>query len=106
MKKSSCWSLYLIRCVDQSLYIGITTDVNRRFREHCTQGKQCAKYLRGRTPLSLVFCAEVGTKVQASRLEYRLKQLPKTKKEALVLGNISLSELAKLGGYCTPDEKE
>ncbi len=97
MQNPSCWSLYLIRCADQSLYTGITTDVDRRFKEHCAQGQQCAKYLRGRGPLHLVFFVKVGTKAQASRLEYRLKQLPKAKKEALVIGQINLNELAEIG---------
>jgi putative endonuclease len=94
MQTSACWFVYLIRCADQSLYIGITTDIDRRFAEHAAQGKQCAKYLRGRGPLTLVFQAEVGLKAQALRLELRLKRLPKSKKEALVRGNVSLAELA------------
>jgi putative endonuclease len=94
LKTPSKWSIYLIRCADHSLYVGITTDVDRRFREHCTQGKQSAKYLRGRGPLELVFREEVGTKSQASRLEYCLKQLTKLKKESLVIGKMSLVDLA------------
>ncbi len=94
-----CWFVYLIRCADQSLYTGITTDVERRFAEHSAQKKPGAKYLRGRGPLNLVFQAAVGTKAQASRLELRLKRLPKAQKEALVMGTISLAELVAAKGW-------
>jgi putative endonuclease len=92
MQTSSGWSLYIIRCKDRSLYVGITTDVDRRFQEHLSQGKRCAKYLRGRKPLALVYQADVGTKAQALRLEYTLKQLPKAKKEAFLHGNVVLGQ--------------
>ncbi len=90
---SSDWFLYLIRCADRSLYTGITTDVDRRFAEHCAQGTLCAKYLRGRGPLVLVFQVRVGTRSEASRLEVRVKRLSKARKEAMVIGEISLEEL-------------
>lgn len=75
----------MVRCKDQSLYIGITKDVNKRFAQHQAQGAQCAKYLRGRGPLTLVFEEIVGDKSQALKREYALKQLPKLAKEALVV---------------------
>lgn len=89
-----CWFLYLIRCADQSLYAGITTDVDRRFAEHCAQGKRCAKYLRGRGPLVLVFQVPVGTKRQAAQAEWVVKRLSKAKKEALVAGDVEWTSLA------------
>ena len=36
----SCWSVYIIRCGDGSLYTGIATDVERRFGEHVSQGRR------------------------------------------------------------------
>jgi putative endonuclease len=84
MKPQSTWWLYMIRCADNSLYTGITIDLDRRFAEHQTQGKKCAKYLRGKGPLALVFTTPVGTKSAASRLELRLKQCNKATKEKLV----------------------
>jgi putative endonuclease len=74
----------MIRCADNSLYIGITTDLDRRFVEHQSQGKKCAKYLKGRAPLQLVFSCPAGTKSQATSLELRLKKKPKAFKEDLV----------------------
>lgn len=74
----------MVRCKDRSLYVGITTDVNKRFAQHQAQGARCAKYLRGRGPLTLVFQETIGDKSQALKREYALKQLPKQAKERLV----------------------
>lgn len=93
------WFLYLVRCADGSLYTGITTDVQRRFSEHCgidgKQGKsgKGAKFFRGKQPLSLVYQMEVAGRSAALKLEYRVKQLAKADKEALVMGRLAISEL-------------
>jgi len=78
------WYLYIIRCADNSLYTGITIDLERRFQEHSAQGPLTAKYLRGRAPLKLVYSTFVGNKSDASKEEYRIKQLSKKAKEALI----------------------
>jgi putative endonuclease len=78
----SVWHLYLVRCGDGSLYTGVTTDVARRFAEHAAGAG--ASYLRGRGPLSLVFQKRLGGRGLALAVEYRVKRLPKTKKEELV----------------------
>ncbi|MEL6440010.1 MAG: GIY-YIG nuclease family protein [Cyanobacteria bacterium J06621_8] len=87
------WSVYIIRCGDNSLYIGISTDVNRRFEVHQSGGVKAAKYTRARHPLQLVFSAEMGDKSAASRAEYRIKKLSKKSKELLVTGKTSLFKL-------------
>lgn len=83
----------MLRCADGSLYTGIATDVARRVAEH-ESSLRGAKYLRGRGPLTLAYQREVGDRAIASKLEYRLKSLNKIDKEALVTGEVSLSELA------------
>ena len=83
---SASWHLYLIRTRSGALYTGVTTDVPRRLAEHQGGGKKCARYLRGRGPLSLVFAAEIGTRSEAQRVETAVKKLPKTAKEAIVAG--------------------
>jgi putative endonuclease len=88
---STVWSLYMIRCADRSLYTGITTDLDRRFAEHQSQGPKCAKYLRGKAPLVLVFTMPVGTKSAASRLELKVKKYSKRVKEQLVAGEITIT---------------
>jgi len=89
------YSVYMLRCADGSLYTGIATDVARRLAEH-ESSRRGAKYLRGRGPLELAYAAEVGDRGIASKVEHRLKALPKAEKEALVAGRLSLAELAVL----------
>ncbi len=84
MTATAEYSVYLVRCRDGSLYTGITKDVRRRMTEH-EQGTKGAKYLRGRGPLELVFQAQIGDRSLATRIENRIKQLPRVEKQALVL---------------------
>ena len=76
------WYLYIIRCKDNSLYTGITTDVDARFNRHC-EGVG-AKYLRGKDPLTLEFHTTAGNRSDASKLEYKIKKLPKSEKEQII----------------------
>ncbi len=78
------WSLYLVRCGDDSLYTGITTDVARRFQEHSAGGAKAAKYLRGRGPLILVYHVHIGSLSDALKAERRMKRLSKVAKEKLI----------------------
>jgi len=81
------WYVYLIRTARGHLYTGISTDVERRFKEHVA-GKG-AKYLRGKGPLQLVFSQKVGERVDALKIEAAIKNMSKPEKEAMVLGNIA-----------------
>ncbi|EKK4014696.1 GIY-YIG nuclease family protein [Cronobacter sakazakii] len=85
------WFLYLIRCPDNRLYTGITTDVARRFAQH--QRGKGAKALRGKGELTLVFSAPVGNRSEALRAEYRIKQLTKRQKEQLVAGELAFEAM-------------
>ncbi|RWR01486.1 excinuclease ABC subunit A [[Pantoea] beijingensis] len=76
------WQLYILRTAAGMFYTGITNNVQRRFQQHQT-GKG-AKALRGKGPLALLFCCEVGDRASASKLEYLVKQLKKRDKIRLV----------------------
>ena len=89
---SAQFSLYILRCADGSLYTGIATDVKKRLAEH-EAGARGAKYLRGKGPLEVVLEKQVGDRAAASRLEYRVKQLPRTRKLELVDGRRDIDEL-------------
>jgi len=80
----SSWYVYFLRCADNSLYAGITTDLSRRLDEHNFSKKLAAKYTRVRRPVSLVYCEEFLSRSEATRKEYQLKKLTKAKKETLV----------------------
>lgn len=89
----SCWSLYLIRCRNGTLYAGITTDVARRFAEHQAGAPKGARYLRGKGPLQLEFQAPAGDRSMATKLEIWVKGLPRTVKEDVVAGKLDLHQL-------------
>ena len=72
----------MVRTKAGHLYTGISNDVERRFKQH--QSGTGAKALKGKGPLELVFQCQAGDRSLASKLEYRLKQLTKAQKEALV----------------------
>lgn len=87
------WYLYMVRCRDGSIYVGVALDAVRRFQEHSGQGPKCAKYLRGRGPLQLICLFLLPTKREAMQLEYRLKRKSKKYKEAVVAGQIPLADV-------------
>ena len=74
--------VYLIRCGDDTLYTGYTTNVERRLEEH--QRGDGAKYTRGRGPLELVHIEEFTTRSAAMTREYEIKQLSRDAKERLI----------------------
>ena len=76
------WWVYILRCGDGTLYTGIATDVERRFREHA-DGRG-AKYTRGRGPLTLVYREAQSDKGAALRREAAIKRLPRAEKLALI----------------------
>ncbi|WP_163650457.1 GIY-YIG nuclease family protein [Modicisalibacter sp. 'Wilcox'] len=69
-----CWSLYVVETAAGALYTGISTDVERRFREHQRGGRRGARALRGKGPLRLVYRQTVGSHAEALRLEAWLKR--------------------------------
>ncbi len=79
------WYLYILRCKDESLYTGITTDVQKRFDAH-KRGKG-AKYTRGRGPLELVYRECCGSHSQALKRELEIKALTREEKFRLILEN-------------------
>jgi len=77
------WQVYIIVCTDNSLYTGITTDVERRLREHIT-GKQGARYFRGRMPEKVVYLESVHNRSTASKREAAIKKLLRADKLRLI----------------------
>ncbi len=75
------WLVYIILCSDESLYTGITTDVDKRFAQH--KNKKGAKYFYGRHPEKIVYIEEGYDRSTASQREYELKQYSRIKKLSL-----------------------
>ncbi|WP_174714882.1 GIY-YIG nuclease family protein [Marinomonas hwangdonensis] len=91
--KESEWSLYMIKTRLNTLYTGISTDVERRFKEHSGASKRAARYLKGKGPLELVWQQSVGSKSDALILEYQVKKLNRRQKLSLIEGEIALASL-------------
>jgi putative endonuclease len=79
----SQWYVYIIRATDQSLYTGITTDVERRFAEH-KSGRAGAKYFRGRSPVEVVMVESGHDRSSASIREAQIKKLSREQKLELI----------------------
>ena len=75
--------LYILTCADRTLYTGITTDLKKRIAEH-NSGLEGAKYTRSRRPVRLSYSQEYADRAQASSAEYKMKQLSRTAKLALI----------------------
>jgi len=69
----------MLQCKDNSLYTGITTDLERRVKEH-NSSKLGAKYTRARRPVKLVYSKEFETRSEALIEEARIKKLARVEK--------------------------
>lgn len=76
------WKVYIILCSDDSLYTGITTDVERRFAQHLAGTG--ARYFRGRSPRRLVYLEGGHNRSSASRREAEIKKLRPADKRLLI----------------------
>ncbi len=83
--------VYMLRCKDNSIYTGITTNVEHRMEEHFSK-VNCAKYTYSHTAKKLESVWQTENRVLASKLEYRIKRLTKPQKEQLIVKN-NLKEL-------------
>ena len=69
---------YIVKCCDNTLYTGWTTDLDRRIEAH-NSGKG-AKYTRSRRPVELIYAERFDTKQEAMRREWEIKQLSRKEK--------------------------
>ncbi|KAB0669903.1 GIY-YIG nuclease family protein [Oryzomonas sagensis] len=82
------WYVYIILCSDNSLYTGVTTDMERRFRQHA-EGKG-AKYFRGRQPVRVVYLEGAHSRSSAASREIRIKAMDRTEKLVLISGRTAI----------------
>jgi len=80
------WYLYMVRCADDTLYTGITTDVQRRIDEHNGDDRIGARYTRTRRPVELVYTEQVASRAAAASREAAIKKLTRQQKLALFNG--------------------
>lgn len=76
------WYVYVLRCADDTLYTGVTTDLARRVEEHNGSPKG-ARYTRARRPVSLLHTESFGTRSVACAREAAIKRLSRKEKLSL-----------------------
>jgi putative endonuclease len=77
------WFLYVLKCNDGTLYTGVTTDVQRRLKEHNTSTRG-AKYTKARRPVEMVYWTCFKDQSLAQKAEYKFKQLTRKQKEKVI----------------------
>jgi putative endonuclease len=81
--QDSAWQVYIVRCRDNTLYTGITTNLERRVAEH-NSGDKSAKYTRARQPVTLVYSENHENRSAATKREREIKSLTAKQKRALI----------------------
>lgn len=80
--------VYLLRCSDDTLYCGWTTDLEKRLDAH--NNGSGAKYTRSRRPVELVYFEEYDSKEEAMSREWKIKQMSRKQKMELIKNRRSL----------------
>jgi len=87
-KKNKVWFVYILRCSDDSLYTGMTSNIEKRLAAH--NGGKAAKYTRSRRPVKLMATSAKMAKSDALRLEIKIKKQPRAKKIAALQMEIKI----------------
>ena len=82
------WFVYLLRCADNSLYVGQTNDVAARVVKHAEAEGGC-RHTAQRRPVRLVYSEMHETRADALQRERQIKRWTRRKKEALVIGDLT-----------------
>ena len=81
MSKPSDWIVYILKCADQTLYTGITNNLDHRINEH--KNGTGTKYTRGRAPFRLIYSEIYSSRSQASKREVEIKSFDRARKPRL-----------------------
>ena len=84
--KSMSWTVYILKCADESLYTGITTDLARRIKAH--EAAKGARYTNGRGPFWIVHQERYESRAEATKREMAIKSLSRANKLALIGANV------------------
>lgn len=86
--------VYILKCADESYYVGVTSDLEKRIKQH-ENGEFWHCYTFNKRPIQLMFYREFDDNMKAIRFEKQLKGWSRAKKEALINGDIEkLKELS------------
>jgi len=78
------YKIYILKCSDNTLYTWITTDLEKRLKQHNWEILWWAKYTRIRQPVELVYFEEAENRSEASKREYKIKKLKREEKLKLI----------------------
>ena len=78
------YTVYILRTSKNTLYTGITNNLEKRLKVHMHKGKNSSKYMRSFESFTLVYDEKVINKSEALKRELEIKKLTKIKKEALI----------------------
>ena len=79
------WLVYMLECSDNSIYTGITNNLDKRLKKH--QSGDGAKYLRGRLPIKIVYKELFINRSEATKREISIKKMSKKEKNILIYLN-------------------
>ena len=91
MLNNKTWFVYILRCSDKTFYTGITTDIERRIKEHNAE-KSTTKYTRVRQPLEMVYTESAVTRSTALKREVEIKSYSRKQKIALIDSQYTMSK--------------
>ena len=79
------WLVYMLECSDNSIYTGITNNLENRLKKH--QSGDGAKYLRGRLPIKIIYRELFINRSEATKREISIKKMSKKEKNILIYLN-------------------
>jgi putative endonuclease len=82
--KMSDWTVYILKCGDDSYYTGITNDLQKRISDH--ENGLGAKYTQGRGPFEIAYTEKVANRSEASKREFAIKKLSRLQKVKIISG--------------------
>ena len=86
LKVKKMYYTYMLRCADNSIYTGMTNDLEKRLKEHKSKSKNGAKYTKSHNAIKIEAAWKSKDKSLACKLEYQIKNLTKMQKENLING--------------------
>ncbi len=95
LKTQKRWHVYIVRCAGGTLYTGVAIDVEKRVDEHNGARAGGARYTRARRPVKLVYREGAANRSAACKREYRIKQLSRRDKLALIAAGSRMISTAK-----------
>jgi putative endonuclease len=87
---NTTWYVYILQCHDHTLYTGITIDLERRLREHNTNDRRCARYVKTRRPVKLVYWEPQPGRGAAMQREAAIKKYSREKKLGLFAAKLNV----------------